>query len=90
MTIITSLKGFTFAYPVFVMDNDKVVTITKASLIDMPELMAYFTETYNCTKVIFSGNKKYAENIFTKIKEVYKAKYSKECNLEYEYINIKK
>lgn len=86
MTIIANIKGFTLAHPIMIVDNDKVIYTTKASLKDMPELLSHFAQTYNCNHITFVGNQKFAEKMAIQAKEIFKVKYNKENELEIEYI----
>ena len=86
MTIIANIKGFTLAHPVMIVDNDKVIYATKVSLKDMPELLSHFAQAYNCNHITFVGNQKFAEKMANQTKDIFKAKYSKETELEIEYI----
>ena len=86
MIIIANLKGFTLAHQVIVMDDDKLVNMSKASVKDMPELICHLAKQYNCNKVLLTGNRKYTENINDRMQGIYKAKYADREPLQVEYI----
>jgi len=86
MTIIANLKTFTFAHNIVVMDGDKVLTTTKAAMKNLPEVISQLANTYECKKILLSGNKVYTKGIGDKIRECYKAKYKNNEELEIECI----
>lgn len=86
MIIIANFKGFTLAHPIMVLDNDKLVNTTKASIKDMPELLCHLANQYNCQKVVLTGSKKYTKNVGDKLQGIYKAKYADKESLNIEYI----
>ena len=48
MTIIANLKTFTFAHNIIVMDGDKVLATTKASMKNVPEVISQLINDYKC------------------------------------------
>lgn len=85
MTIIANLKTFTFAHNIIVMDEDKVLATTKASMKNVPEVISQLINDYKCGQVVLSGAKAYTKGIADKIKQCYKTKYTNneiELNIE--------
>ena len=85
MTIIANLKTFTFAHNIIVMDGDKVLATTKASMKKVPEVISQLINDYKCGQVVLSVDKAYIKGIADKIKQCYKTKYTNneiELNIE--------
>ena len=76
MTIIANLKTFTFAHNIIVMDGDKVLATTKASMKNVPEVISQLINDYKCGQVVLSGAKAYTKGIADKIKQCYQTKYT--------------
>lgn len=86
MTIIANLKAFTLAHNIIVMDENKVIATTKATIKNIPEVIGQLADTYKCNKIVLSGSKMYTKGISDKIKECYKVKYKNNEELEIECI----
>lgn len=86
MVIICSIKPFTFAQKIMVLnDSGNIETTITTSMKDLAENLCEVANKYQCEKIKMAGSKLYAKGLESKIKGCYLAKYSKN-DLEIEYI----
>ena len=84
MTIIADIKNFTLAHPIYVIENNNIIMTTKCTLKNMPEVLSQLAYTHNADKVIVKGPIKFAKPMHEQIRDMYTAKYSKECSFTIE------
>jgi hypothetical protein len=86
MMILGSIKPFTFAQKILVLNDEGAIEATiTTSMKDFAENLCEVANKYNCKNVKIAGYKTYAKGLENKIKDCYLAKYEKN-DLEIEYI----
>lgn len=87
MVIICSLKPFTFAQKIMVLnDEGNIENTVSVSVKNLPEVLCEIANKYQCSKIKMAGSNLYAKGFENKIKECYSTKFSKDIKLEIEYI----
>ena len=87
MTVMIDLTGFTFAHPIFVIDNNTIKFKTQAATRDMAEIVCNLINEYKAETIIVSNSKnKYGKNLGQKIKNIYIAKYASEPTFDIQYL----
>lgn len=75
--IVVQTHNFTLSQDIIVFnDNNEILTRTKASMKDLPEVIAQLAETHQQYDIKLFGSKKFNENIKEKIQNCYVAKYN--------------
>lgn len=75
--IVVQLHTFALYQDIIVFnDNKEILTRTKASIKDMPEVISQLAETHQIYDIKIFGNKKFNANIKDKIENCYIAKYN--------------